>query len=409
MAEQSPTESSFFRGNILAIALNSSIAALGGLVGSYTPLYFEKIGGNPLTLGLFGFAAVLVQFPILSIGGFIADYYGRRRVIVLAALYSAFFPVLYALVRDWWVFGALSVLAAFGALANPATHATIVDSILPERRTLGIAYLQVISTLPLVVSPLIGEWLILSFGLANGFRMGCMCAAVFAFLAAAPVLVLLKETLRSRTTKSSNFVLRDGFLGFIKPSTYKLPSGLKVLMVTYALVMFANGAVGSYYILYVKSVISESAAYNWGLIASLQVLLAVLLKIPGGWVSDRFGKRKIMIISLLATIPTILLFALTRSFIQVMFVALLLVAAGIYYAPAHEALQADLTPKGIRGRINALWLMSSTVSNGVGVLIGGFTFYTLGPAVPFYVFAIAELGAMLLLIGMVKDPETREF
>jgi predicted MFS family arabinose efflux permease len=104
----------------------------------------------------------------------------------------------------------------------------------------------------------------------------------------------------------------------------------------------------------------------------------------------------------------ILIFTLTQSFLQVAVSALLLVAAGIYYAPAHEALQADLTPGSTRGRISALWDQSSAIALGVGALVGGFAFESLGSAVPFYIFALAEFGALIMLITMVKEPQVRE-
>ena len=86
----------------------------------------------------------------------------------------------------------------------------------------------------------------------------------------------------------------------------------------------------------------------------------------------------------------------------------MLAAAGIYYAPAHEALLADLTPKPMRGRISALWDQSTAIAVGVGALVGGFVFEALGPAVPFYIFALAELSAVVLLITMVKEPQVGE-
>jgi len=376
-------------------------------VGVYIPLYFIHIGGDPLTLGLLASAASLIQFFTLPIGGFLADYYSRRRVIVFAAFYGVFFPLLYVVVQDWRLFGTLTVLATIGTIASPAFHATVADSIPLEKRTMGIAYLQVVSSLPSAISPLIGGWLIKNNGLENGFRMACIYAAALTFISAIPIFVFLKETLHLRVVDKPNFPLQDALFSFTKLSARTLPGSLKVLMVSYALVMFSNGAVAQYYILYASSVVGLTA-FDWGIVVSLQFLLASALKIPGGWLSDRFGKRKIMIISLLTTAPIIILFTLSRSLIQVMVAALLLVAAGIYYAPAHEALQADLTPKSMRGRVTALWDMSNAVSAALGALVGGFTFQAIDPAVPFYVFAVTELGAALLLIRMVKEPERKE-
>lgn len=406
-SRQRQEDSSFFKGNIIVLAISSGIGSFGGFVGVYISKYFVQIGGNLLTVGLLALAAYLIQFFTLSIGGFLADYYGRRKIIVFAGFYGAFFPLLYAFVQDWRVFGALTLLATIGTIANPATHAIIADSISPEKRTKGIASLQVVSTFPSAISPLIGGLLIQNYGLENGFRTACIYAAVFAFVSVIPIFALLKETLRSKVVKNPISPWREAIFGFAKPLGYTLPSSLKFLMGSYVLVMFSNSAVAPYYIFYASDVVGLTLL-EWGIVVSLQLLLASVLKIPGGWLSDRFGKRRIMITSLLITAPTILLFTLSRSLIQVIVAALLLVAAGIYYAPAYEALQADLTPKSMRGRITALWLMSGAVSASLGGFFGGFTFQELGPAVPFYIFAITELGAALLLIRMVKEPETKE-
>ncbi len=397
----------FFSGNVPALALSSAIKAFGGFVGVYLPLYFVQIGGNPATLGMLTFWASLVQLLFLSVGGVIADNYGRRKIIVLAALSGVVFPVLYAVVQDWRMFGLLTVFAAIGAISSPATRATVADSIAPDKRTTGIAILQVVSTLPSVISPSVGGWLMQQYGLENGFRMGCVYAAAFAVVSMAPLFVLLKETLPFRDAENSGSILRSDALSILKPSFSGLPHSLKVLMVSYALVAFANGAVAQYYILYASHVV-EITAFDWGIVVSLQFLLASILKIPGGWLSDKFGKKNVMIFSLLTTIPMILIFTFSQSFVQLVVSALLLVAAGVYYAPAHEALQADLTPRSMRGRMNALWDQGSAIAVGLGALVGGLAFKVLGPAVPFYLFAIAELGALMLLARMVKEPLVRE-
>ncbi len=230
---------------------------------------------------------------------------------------------------------------------------------------------------------------------------------MFAFIATVPLLVMLKETGRTRIAETAGLALRNTVKEFAKPPLSNLPSNLKFLMASYALVAFANGAVSQYYILYASRMVGITAL-DWGVVVSLQFLLAVGLKIPGGWLSDKFGKKKVMTVSLLMTIPIILIFTLSQSFIQVVVSALLLVAAGVYYAPAHEALQADRTPRSTRGRISALWDQSSAIAVGVGALVGGFAFEALGPGVPFYIFGLAELCAVNMLIAMVKEPQARE-
>jgi len=404
--KQSQNSLHFFHGNIAVIAMSSAINGFGGgLISTWVSLYFVKLGGTPITLGLMTAMAAIIGCVMFPLGGFIADYYGRRRIMVLTAFYSIFFPSLYAVIQDWRLFAALSVVAAFGSISNPASSALVVDSISPEKRTTGIASLQVVASLPLIVAPLIGAWLIQNHGLLNGFRLACMYTAATAFISAFIVFLFLKETLRRRLTAKSNFLnpskLKD-IMKFPRP----LPTSLKALMLSYALVAFANGAVGSYYILYASSVIGLKEM-EWAIIVSLQYL-GIVLKIPGGWLSDKFGKRKIMIVSVLMCAPCTILFTLSRSFLQVLVVVLLLIVTGIYYAPAHEALQADLTPRTMRGRITALWQLSSGLLAASGMIIGGFLFQAIDPTLPFYLFTAAELIAVFFLISLVREPEKKE-
>jgi MFS family permease len=396
----------FFQGNIAVIAVSSAVKSFGaGLIGTYVSLYFNELGGSPITLGLMTAMAYVIGCVTFPLGGFIADYYGRRRIMVLTAFYGVFFPSLYAVILDWRLFAALSVVAAFGSISNPASHALVADSISPEKRTMGIASLQVVSSLPVIVAPPIGGWLIQNHGLLDGFRLACIYTAATAFISAFIVFLFLKETLQRGLTAKSNFSnpikLRDS-MKFPRP----LPTSLKALVLSSALIAFANGAVGQYYILYASSVIGLTLI-EWGIIASLQ-LVGTVLKIPGGWLSAKFGKRKIMIVSVLTCAPCTMLFTVSRSFLEALAVALLLIATGIYYAPAYEALQADLTPRTARGRITGLWQLSSSLSAASGTLMGGFFFQTVDPTLPFYLFTAAEIIAAFFLISFVREPEKKE-
>lgn len=398
---------SFLHGNLATIAVSNAIGGFGtGIIRIWIPRYFNELGGKPFTLGLMTAAALVIQCAMFLLGGIIADHYGRRRIIVLSAFYGISFPLLYAITRDWRTFALLIVLSALGTVSRPASQALVIDSIQPKKRTTGIASLQVISSIPVPIAILIGAWLIQNHSLLDGFRLACIYAAAAALASAFVVLLFLKETLRSKVAGKLTFPKFNAFRSFMK-LPHQLPTSLKALIVSYALIMFANGAVGQYYILYAHDVIKLTDP-EWGLIVSLQFLLAIVLKIPGGHFSDKFGKRKIMIISAATCAPFAILFTFSRSFVQALIVALLLIVTGIYYAPAHEALQADLTPRAMRGRITALWDVSNAVSAALGALIGGFLFQIVNPAAPFYLFAAAELMAALFLVSVVREPVKKE-
>ena len=254
-------------------------------------------------------------------------------------------------------------------------------------------------------------WLIDKLGWFDGFKIGCIYSIATALVSAFVLLFFLKETMKTKaaaTLNSQGFNLR---VSFSEVRRYISPS-LTALMVAYCLIRFANAAVGNYYIIYATEVIGL-AAFEWSLILSFQILSGIVLKIPRAWVADKFRKKKVLVISALACAPFTIVFTFSRSFVEVLLVLLLLVllllvVAGIYYDPVHQALQAYLTPQSVRGRIIMLWSIGSAVASAIGGLVGGSLYHAVGPATPFYVFTVAELVAVALLVVAVKEPLKKE-
>jgi MFS family permease len=354
---------------------------------------------------LMGFA-VIIQFFTFLLGGFIADHRGRKKIIVLTAFYGALFPLLYAVFQDWHLFVAISIIAAFTSVSVPASQAIIADSAPLEKRATGISAVQVVSSLPLMVTPLVWGWLIDRFGWLEGFKIGCMYSIATALAAAFILLFFLKETRVTEATATLNFHSFNLRVSLSEVRRY-MSTSLTALMIAYFLIRFANAAVGNYYIIYATEV-TGLATFEWSLILSLQTLSAIVLKIPGAWLADKFGKKKVLVISALTCAPCTIVFTLSRSFVEALTVLLLLVVAGIYYDPVHQALQADLTPRSVRGRIIMLWSIGNAVASALGGLVGGLFYYMMSPAAPFYIFTAAELVAVVILVVAVKEPLKKE-
>jgi MFS family permease len=400
-------KNSYFRGNNIALAMSGAFTNLGaGAMGLFMPEYFQRLGGNTVLLGLMGFAVLIIQLFMFLFGGLVADHHGRKKIIVLTAFYGALFPLLYAVFQDWHLFVLISIIAAFGSLSVPATRVIIADSALPEKRASRISAIQVVSSLPLVVTPLVWGWLIDKLGWFEGFKIGCIYSIVTALVSAFILLFFLKETMQTKAAATSSSRGFNLWLSFGEVRRY-LSRSLTALMVAFCLIAFANAAVGNYYIIYATEVIGLPA-FEWSLILSFQILSAIVLKIPGAWVADKFGKKKVLAISAFACAPLTFVFTFANSFVAVLLVLLLLVVAGVYYDPVHQALQADLTPRSVRGRVIMLWSIGSAVASATGGFVGGLLYYAVSPATPFYVFTIAELMAVVLLIAAVKEPAEKE-
>jgi MFS family permease len=400
-------KNSYFRGNISVLAVSGAFTNMGmGVMGLFMPEYFQRLGGNTVLLGTMGFAVLIIQLFMFLLGGFAADQHGRKKIIVIAAFYGALFPLLYAVFQDWRLFIAINIIAAFGSISIPAKKVIIADSAPPEKRASGISAAQVVTSLPLVVTPLVWGWLIDAMGWVEGFKIGCIYSIATASASACILLFFLKETMKNKTEKTSTpqiFNLRASLSEVRRHMSHSLTA----LMASYCLIAFANATVGNYYIIYATEVI-RLPALEWSLILSLQMLSAIILKIPGAWIADKTGKKKVLAISALACAPLTIFFTLSNSFFEVLIVLLLLVAAGVYYDPVHQALQADLTPRPVRGRIIMLWSIGGAVASAIGGFTGGLVYYASSPATPFYIFTVVELIAVALLVAAVKEPSKKE-
>ena len=133
----------------------------------------------------------------------------------------------------------------------------VADSVRPEKRAIGISAAQVVSSLPLVVTPLVWGWLIDRLGWFEGFKIGCLYSIATALVSALVLFFFLKETAETNavaTLSSQGLGLR---FRFSEVRLYMSPS-LTALMFAYSLVRFANAAVGNYFIIYATEVIGAS-------------------------------------------------------------------------------------------------------------------------------------------------------
>lgn len=398
-------KNSYLRGNIGVLAVSGAFTNMGtGAMALFMPEYFQRLGGNTVILGTMGFAVLIIRLFMFLIGGLTADQHGRKKLIVNAAFYSTFFPLFYAIFQDWRLFVATNIIAALGTISLPAKQVIIADSAPPEKRAIGISTAQVITSLPLAVTPLVWGWLIDTLGWVEGFKIGCIYSIATALAAALILTFFLKETEKPATDQPSRgFHLRLGF----SEIKHHMSHSLTALMASYCLIAFANATVGNYYIIYATEEIGLPAL-QWSLILSLQIISALLLKIPGAWLADKFGKKKILVFSAFTCAPLPIVFTFSHTFAQALIIMLLLVVAGIYYDPVHQALQADLTPRPVRGRIIMLWNIFSAVASAIGGFVGGLVYYASTPAMPFYVFTATELVACTLLVVAVKEPLEKE-
>jgi DHA1 family multidrug resistance protein-like MFS transporter len=141
-----------------------------------------------------------------------------------------------------------------------------------------------------------------------------------------------------------------------------------------------------------------------GLIISAFAVVSLTLNIPGGIVSDKFGRKPLVVIGLLLYAVAAILFPLSKSPYDWIFIrALQGAGAGIFF-PAITALIADITSEEERGHALSVYNMGLGIGLAVGPISGGFLFEHYGIFMPFLFCAVFALISVVLVLLFVCEP-----
>jgi MFS family permease len=92
----------------------------------------------------------------------------------------------------------------------------------------------------------------------------------------------------------------------------------------------------------------------------------------GGYLADRVGRRKTIVLSMFSVAVTMLLLSQAQTFTAVVFLTMLAGLTGELYRPAGSALLADLVPQGQRVTAFAMYRLAFNAGWAFGPAVAGF-------------------------------------
>jgi MFS family permease len=410
MWDRLKTEFSFMHGNLLTLIVTWLFLYFAFyVVAPFESPYTRALGASPTMIGLMGSVGaavfVLVQIP----GSYIADKYGRRQIIVTMTFALSFSYIFYALAPDWrFVLVGIGV-ANLTSIYQPALMALEADSISPEKRGMGYAAVNVIPRIPTIFAPALAGFSVELFGLVPGMRIVYLLVFICVLVAATIRLLFLKESI----VESKLIVLREMKLAFkdslrsMIGAWKKMSSSLKFLTVALLLSAFEEPVWFTFMSLYVFDVVGVSAE-EWALVNVIYVAMIIVLGFPLGKIVDKVGRKKSLAFAYFFIFtPFIVFFVLSRNFTSLLLAYFLFAIGRGLTMPAYSALQADMVPRGMRGRVmgavgtlNVLAIIPASAIGGV--------LYDSNPSLPFVLsFGVAILIGSIILLA-VKEPLKRE-
>jgi MFS family permease len=177
---------SFMRGNVLVMTVCECVWRMTiDVLWPFLSMYVLSLGGSYETIGLVMAAGNLASLILYPLGGYIADYQGRIKLIgYMTFAYGAAF-LIPAFTNSWQWLGVGMFAQSLVTFYFPARTALIADSLPPEKRGIGFAATTAIPSAFGIGAPFIGGWLIENFGMGGTihglYLSGFFIASAIAF------------------------------------------------------------------------------------------------------------------------------------------------------------------------------------------------------------------------------------
>jgi DHA1 family tetracycline resistance protein-like MFS transporter len=170
------------KGNARVIVVTEGVAAVSfQWYASYLPLYMLALGVSEAQVGVLAGALVLTKFVSTLLGGYFADRFGRKRILVTVDILCWGIPMLlYAVAQNPWYFVAGRLVNGFVYLVLPSFECLFVEDVPAERRAAVFGTLQFLTSGARLLAPVAGG-LVAWLGIVRAGRLimaTCMVSSV---------------------------------------------------------------------------------------------------------------------------------------------------------------------------------------------------------------------------------------
>jgi len=401
-------EFSFIHGNVLVLLLSWVLMSFSMLIpDTYYSLFVLELGATPFVIGLIGFASficlALVQFP----GGYLADKYGRRKLIVTMTFGVGLANVLYAIAPTWHFILIGAVISNLCLIYQAALGAIMADSIPPEKRGMGFSTMQIVRVFS-IASPIVAGFLYLNYGLVQGMRIAYVLVTI-AFLLAAIIRMKLKETIDVDAKRIGFMDVVRSYPKAVKESivVWKLiPRTMFYLFLISTIMGFFAQMCNPYYVIYATDILSIEK-FQWSMLLTLQQIVTFCSFLPVGKIVDVFGRKKPLVISQILLLLSMPLF-IYGDFIRLAISCALSGITNSMFGVAYQSLEADLVPRQHRGKVIGFTHFFSYILAAIGQLLGGFLYEKVLPQLPFLLLLAASISSTILTLLLIHEPKKKE-
>ncbi len=379
---------------VVILSLMTLVIMLGSsVISPVLPLIAQEFGVSYAGAGALVAAFALGRIPFDFIGGAAVDRLSPRLIACGGAAIVAISAALSAIAKSFSALLWYRLLGGIGsALFTITAMAFLARTVAPQRMGRAMGFYQSMLLVGVSIGPSVGG---LAASIFHDLRAPFWAMSVLSLLVAIvgmwwigefPIVAEHSTTAKSDSAREVlSHLLRDWnfvFACILTLLLFGIRSGISLNLMP----LFAQEKMG----------LSETGI---GLTQSLCSLANFCVLWHGGRLLDRVGRRWVTLVSLWATVLTILWFPWATTFTLLVIVSVAFGAAIGYLGPAPAAVIADLTPPGKAGTVMGLYRGAGDTGLLLGPVCVGWLAGHLGFDLAFVVTAGCTALVALLGIG----------
>ena len=388
--------------NAWILTSTSALWSVGSsMANPYQSVYFASLGATPFVIGLLVAYGTGVTVLALLLGGYIADTWGRRKVVIMFSWVSVASAFAFCLIDSPALIVLPLSLASVASMYTPAFNSIMMDSIEASDRIRGFAVFSAINTIPSIFAPTVGGVLIDRFGATPGLRLCYLGSGLFGIVGVAIRSLRLRETYAgdAAAKRSLSSYFKDPFVEGIRAVRKSNPV-VKRLLLYVTLAGIGTGLTSPYVSIYVVDYLRIDAL-SYSIVVDLAGATTVCLLFLVVFLVRRLGsKRSILLASVAAPVSNVM-FTQAKTMDELFEWGVTGAVSTALQTPSLSTMQAEAIEQRNRGKVLAMFSILPTMVSLPSQVLAGYLYGATSPVVPF-VASILPFGLAALVLYMIR-------
>jgi DHA1 family tetracycline resistance protein-like MFS transporter len=397
----------FLPRNAWILTSTSALWSVGSAMANpYQTLYFSALGVSNLDIGILVAYGTGITIFALLLGGYVADTWGRRRVIIIFGWVSAASAALYAAINSPYLIAIPLTVASLASVYTPAFNAVMFDSIEPADRIRGFSVFSAINTIPSMFAPTLGGLLMAHYQILIGVKIAYLSSAIFGAIALTFRQKMLGETFIVPKQEQKKPFLRyivDSFASGIA-ATRKANPLVKKLLLYITLAGVGTGLTAPFASIYVVGNLRINPI-DYSFVVDLAGFTTVCLLLGVVFLIKRMGAKNGVLVSSIAAPISNVMFSQAKTMDELLEWGVTGAVGTAIQSPSLSTMQAEEIEQEHRGKILAMFSILPALVSIPSQVAAGFLYYSIAPVVPFVAATIPFTAGAIVLFSIKSSKE----